>query len=269
MYIIKSGFPAIGELVFCEVKSLTTGGVFLELLEYKKEAFLPIPEISAGRIRNLRDFVEEGKRLVCVVLTVDEKKNEVVVSLRRVSESDKRRKLELIRQEMNSEELIKYVSKQINKDPEKLYVEIYNKIKDKYVTMYDFFTSVVDGEDNVEHYVSDKKIAEVLKSVITERIKPKFVEKKVTFNIKVYQSKGVELIRNAFEEIYSLDPKKNKYSKLNATYLGRGMYDVSVIATEFKDANKVVDEIVKIMSKYFENKKGIEYSYQVHKGDKL
>ncbi|MEM2115570.1 MAG: S1 RNA-binding domain-containing protein [Candidatus Woesearchaeota archaeon] len=269
MYLVKKGFPEVGELVYCEVKSITSGGAFLELLEYKKDAFLPTPEISAGRIRNLRDFVEEGKRIVCVVLSTDPKNNSIIVSLRRVSQNEMRRKLEFIRQENSAEELVKYVANQLKKDPEKLYLSIYENIKNKYSSVYDFFISIVNGEDELANYVEDKTVATLLKNVIVERIKPKFVEKKARISLKVYTSQGVELIKQAFKEVLSINPKKFKFSKLSASYLGGGNYELEVIAGDFKDANKVIDEAINILNRYFENKKGIEYSVQVLKGDKL
>jgi translation initiation factor 2 subunit 1 len=42
--------------------------------EYGKQGLIHISEVSPGRIRNIRDFVKEGKMVVCKVIKIDEGK---------------------------------------------------------------------------------------------------------------------------------------------------------------------------------------------------
>ena len=68
MFYKKQGIPEENEIVICTVKKILPHGVFVSIDEYKdKEGLIHISEISPGRVRNIRDFVEEGKKIVCKI----------------------------------------------------------------------------------------------------------------------------------------------------------------------------------------------------------
>ncbi len=90
MLLKKQGYPEEGELVFCEVTKVQYNSVFVNIEDYNKSGLIHISEISPGRIRNIRDYVKEGKMIVCKVLKTDEKKGHIDLSLRRVTEIQRR-----------------------------------------------------------------------------------------------------------------------------------------------------------------------------------
>ena len=85
MLLKKEGFPEEDELVMCTVTQVQFHSVFVTLDEYDKGGMIHISEVSPGRIRNIRDFVREGKKIVCKVLRVNEEKGHIDLSLRRVT----------------------------------------------------------------------------------------------------------------------------------------------------------------------------------------
>ena len=62
MLLKKQGFPEESELVLCTVTSVQYHSVFVDIDEYGKSGLIHISEVSPGRIRNIRDFVKEGKK---------------------------------------------------------------------------------------------------------------------------------------------------------------------------------------------------------------
>jgi len=64
MLLKKEGFPERDEFVLCTVTNIQFHSVFVDLDEYVKPGMIHISEISPGRIRNIRDFVKEGKKVV-------------------------------------------------------------------------------------------------------------------------------------------------------------------------------------------------------------
>src|SRR3990167_9954155 len=87
MFYKKNGLPEESEIVVCTIKKILPNSVFVDLDEYEnKEGLIHISEISPGRIRNIRDFVKEGKKIVCKVLKVDVQKGHLDLSLRRVNQ---------------------------------------------------------------------------------------------------------------------------------------------------------------------------------------
>ena len=57
----KTGFPDEGDLVKCTITSVQSHSVFVRIEEYGTNGMIHISEVAPGRIRNMRDFVVEGK----------------------------------------------------------------------------------------------------------------------------------------------------------------------------------------------------------------
>ena len=110
MLFKKQGFPEEGELVLCTVTSVQFHSVFVDIDEYGKSGLIHISEVSPGRIRNIRDFVKECKKIVCKVLRINEEKGYIDLSLRRDNESEKIRKIDYNKKEQNSEKILKISS---------------------------------------------------------------------------------------------------------------------------------------------------------------
>ncbi len=91
---MKKRDPDIGDLVVCTVKDVRDFGVVCSLDEYVgKEGFIHITEVSSGWIKYIRDYVREGKRIVCKVLDANPSRGRFDLSLRRVNDHQKREKL--------------------------------------------------------------------------------------------------------------------------------------------------------------------------------
>ena len=116
MLLKKQGLPEDDELVLCTVTKIHFHSVFVNLDEYNMSAMIHISEIAPGRIRNIRDFVVEGKVIVCKVLRVDRERGHVDLSLRRVNDSQKRLKLEVIKKQQKVEKIVEQVAKQLKLD---------------------------------------------------------------------------------------------------------------------------------------------------------
>ena len=139
MLFKKQGFPEEGDSVLCTVTSVQYHSVFVNIDEYGKSGMIHISEVSPGRIRNIRDFVKEGKKIVCKVLRVNEEKGYIDLSLRRVNESEKRRKIDDIKKEQNSEKIVELAAQKIGIKTEQLYKEILDKISMDYASLHEFF----------------------------------------------------------------------------------------------------------------------------------
>src|SRR3989338_7677267 len=144
MFYKKEGLPNDSELVLCTVKKILPNSVFASLDEYKdREGFIHISEVSPGRIRNLREFVVVGKKIVCKVLRVNSYNGQIDLSLRRVSINLKKNKLNSIRQEERAERILEIIGKRLNKNLETMYKEIGEKIISTYGSLMNCFQAIV------------------------------------------------------------------------------------------------------------------------------
>jgi translation initiation factor 2 subunit 1 len=82
----QQSIPKVGELVIVNVAKISKFGAYCRLLEYNDlEVFLPLREVSSGWIKNIREYIHEGQKLVCTVMFYDKEKGTIDISLKRVS----------------------------------------------------------------------------------------------------------------------------------------------------------------------------------------
>jgi len=194
----KSGIPEEGEIVLCNVSKLHYNSVFANLSEYPgKQGMIHISEISPGRIRNIRDFVEEGKVIVCKVLSIDRERGHIDLSLRRVNESQKRIKNNQIKQEQLAEKIIDFAAQELKTDLNLLYSQISPLILKDYDYVYPCFEAVSEGKLNLVEIGLPKEIATVLGNIIEQRIKPPIVEIKANLKLISYEKTGIEDIKRS------------------------------------------------------------------------
>src|SRR3989338_3238904 len=170
MLLLKEGFPEADELVLCTVTKIFHNGVFVDLDEYGKGGMIHISEVSPGRIRNIRDFVKEGKKVVCKVLRINKEKGYIDLSLRRVNESEKRRKIDGIKREQNAEKIVEIAAGKIGIKTEEMYKQISEKIAKEYASLHAFFEEVLKDEKLLESLGADKKHLKVIDETIKQRI---------------------------------------------------------------------------------------------------
>jgi len=250
--IINKGFPEEGEFVFCTVTKIFGHAVFVKLEEYDKQGMINISEVSPGRIRNLRDFVVENKKIVCVVLRVNTEKGHIDLSLRRVNENQKRKKLDEIKQEQKAEKIVENIAKDLKKDPKQLYEEVVEKIRKEYHNLSSCFTDVVDDKANLVELGLPKDVAEKLSEIVKQKMKPPKVVLSGKLSLKTYAPDGVEKIKDAL-----LKARESAKNSLSIKYAGNGTYNLSVESLNYKDCEKILEKAVDIVTKDMEKIKAI------------
>ncbi|MBW2990359.1 translation initiation factor IF-2 subunit alpha [Candidatus Woesearchaeota archaeon] len=257
MFLRRQGFPEEGELVFCTVSKIQYHAVTVNLDEYEKQGLIHISEVSPGRIRNIRDYVTEGKKVVCKVIRITEERGHIDLSLRRVNDSQRRSKTEAIKQEQKAEKILSILAERLKKKPAELYQEIAPLIMENYLWLYQAFEDVVENNASLEELGINKEVAKKLEELIREKIKPKQVQIIIKVSINSYDENGLEIVKQAFE----IAKKVEKEVKIN--YLGGGTYRMVITAKDYKKAEAVLKEIQDKMTGFIEDKKGeIEFERQ-------
>jgi|APSaa5957512622_1039677.scaffolds.fasta_scaffold45181_3 translation initiation factor 2 subunit 1 len=247
----KKEFPEEGELLLCTVTKIFGHSVFVNIEDFSKSGMIHISEISPGRIRNLRDYVVEGKKIVCTVLKIDKIKGHIDLSLRRVTEGQRRKKLESIKQEQKSKKIIESVAKEIHKEEKQFLEEITEKILKSYKTITLCFNDVVSDSVNLIDIDIEKEAAEKLTVVVKERMKPAkiFIGGKVY--LTMYTGDGVESIKEALKKGKDIGKDKTFLK-----YAGGGTYNISVTEDDYKKAEKLLKDSTDIMIQDIESKGG-------------
>ncbi len=241
----KEGFPEESEIVICSVLKVHHNTVFCLLDEYDKKGIIHISEISPGRIRNIRDYVVEGKKVICKVLRIDKAKGHIDLSLRRVNEGQRRQKSSQLKQEQKAEKMLELACKEAGADLRKTYKDIMGRISDRYETLYSCFEDVIAGNFSVSELKLDKKMAESLENLIRTRIKPPEVVIRSSMRIESYDPEGIEIIKQAL--------KKGEQENTEIRYSGGGRYSMSVKAEDYKSAESIMKKAADSVREYVES----------------
>jgi len=243
----KKGFPEDEELVLCTVTNVQHNSVFARLDEYGKDGMIHISEIAPGRIRNIRDYVVEGKKIVCKVLRTNQERGYIDLSLRRVNELQKRSKIEFIKQEQKAEKILELAAKKLSLDLKSWYDDVTAKISKDYDMLHIFFEDVAAGTTTLAAYGIDKKIEKELLEAIVQRIKPAQVELKGEFSLHSLAPDGVEIIKSALAKAAEIED-------VNMRYLGSGKYSLKITSSDFKKAEKILEKasvsVLTVMEKH-------------------
>ncbi|OIO63554.1 hypothetical protein AUJ69_00870 [Candidatus Woesearchaeota archaeon CG1_02_47_18] len=231
----KEGMPEEGEIVLCTVTNVQSHSVFVRLDEYNRAGMIHISEVSSGRIRNMRDFVREGKVVICKVLNINQERGHIDLSLRRVTESQRRLKSDEIKQEQKSEKIIGFIASKLKMGVEELYEELNQKLAD-YGSLFNAFVGIASGNVDIEKLGIKKDIRDALTSEIRLRIKPAEVEVHGRLSLVSYSPNGLNVIKTAV-----LDALKSNEGVV--MYEGGRRYSVTVKAPDYKGANDKIKRL--------------------------
>ncbi|MFH1306214.1 MAG: S1 RNA-binding domain-containing protein [Candidatus Micrarchaeota archaeon] len=233
--------PEVNELVLTKVKKILPYGAFCILEEYGNyEAFLHISEVAPRWIKNIHEFLHEGQRLVCKVHRVVPEKGQVDISLKRVSEADKKRKLNIARQEKRSKKLFEVALKQAKSTTQEG-MDAKQKLEEEFGTLIDAFESISEeGDEAVKELKIEKGLAKALVATAKKSIKKSKATIRQVVQIASYSPKGVEVVKKALGGV-----KAPEECELNLHYLGAPRYQITIVAKDFKQGQKAIDKIKK------------------------
>ncbi len=186
-----------GTVVFVKIDRDGQGGIILS-------------EIAPGRIRNLREYVVPKKRIVCKILRISG--DRIDLSLRRVTQKEKKEVLEQYKQEKSYKSILKTV---LGKKVEKTIEEIEEKER-----LYDFLEEAKENSKELEKIVGKKDSEKILDILKTQKQKTAILKKE--FLLTTTKPNGLKLIKE------TLNPKKD----IEIKYLSAGKY---ILKTEAKD----------------------------------
>ena len=236
MFYKKKGFPEVNNVLMCTVKKISHHSVFVNLDEYGKEGMVHISEISPGRIRNIRDYVVEGKKIVCKVLRINRDRGYIDLSLRRVNLSQKKKKISEYKQEQKAEKLLENVGKKFKLDLSKMYNEVGNTLLEKYDSLTEAFQNIVGSNLKLNQLGIKENIAKEVEALVKEKMKPSTVFIRGIFKISTRESKGVDIIKKVLNNLVS--------KGVNVTYLSAPKYKLDLEDKDYKKAEKKLKEAI-------------------------
>ena len=237
----KPEWPEGGDLVIATIENVTDYGAYAKLDEYDKRGLLHVSEISSSWIRNIRDFVREGQKVVLKVLRVDLEKGHIDLSLRRVTKREKIEKIKVWKQERKAETLLRNIAEKLGLSTEEVYAKAGVFIEEKYGLYEGFEKAVWEGPEALTKIGVPENFAEVFAAVAEERIHMKTMKVKGTLEIRCMKPNGVKLLKNAF--LNAQKAEKTKDADVRFYVIAAPKYGFEVSAENYKRAEDVLQKV--------------------------
>ena len=234
MFHKKKGFPEVNDILICTVKRVLSHSVFVDIEEYGREGMVHISEVSPGRIRNIRDYVAENRKIICKVLKINKEKGYIDLSLRRVNLSQKRKKTDEYKQEIKSEKLLENVGKLLKLSIGQMYDEVGYKIIENYGSLSNGFQEIVNNNLKLESLGIKKTISKKVEDMIKEKIKAPSVSLDGILKLSTREKDGINIIKKILNNLI----KKG----ISVIYLSAPNYKLSVSDADYKKAEAKLKE---------------------------
>jgi translation initiation factor 2 subunit 1 len=235
----KPEWPEAGDLVIATIETVTDYGAYAKLDEYNKRGLLHVSEISSSWIRNLRDFVREGQKLVLKVLRVDLEKGHIDLSLRRVTKRERIEKILSWKKDRKAEALLRSVAEKVGLTNEEVYEKAGAIVEEKF-GLYDGFEKVVkEGPEALTKIGVPENIAKAFAEVAEERIHVKMVKVKGVLEIRCMKPNGVKIIKDAFQ---AAKAEKIKGADVKFYVIAAPKYSIEALAENYKRAEEVLQK---------------------------
>ncbi|MEM4312402.1 MAG: translation initiation factor IF-2 subunit alpha [Nitrososphaerales archaeon] len=233
--------PEEGELVLATVTKVTPYAAYVSLDEYNgMSGFLHISEISTGWVRNIEKVIKERQKLVLKVIRINPIRREVDLSLKQVTEDEKRRKLLEIKRQEKARGIVETVCKKLNLNEEKKMSYI-NLLSEEFGSLFDALENLVKkGRKAFEKLNLPEDFVFSLEEVAKGKVVPE-VRVRGIMKIVCPLPNGIEVIKRALDSAQQI--KANDIS-VKISYMGAPRYQIVVGASNYKIAEKTLNSII-------------------------
>lgn len=233
--IRKDRYPKQGEVVIGKISSINDDVLIMNLLEYGDVSGLILSgELSKKKVKSIAQLTKVGNVEVCQVLKVEEAKGFIDLSLKRVSEEDKKLCKENFSRAKLAYQIVSKACKMSNESIKHIYETWAYDKEEKYGSLFAFFAyaknnpDILDSEPNGEFY----------KKVIEEQFQASSFKVRVEIDVTCAKG-GVQAIKDAFGKAHEYD------NELEITLLKSPTYSIVKIGDDkdqtFDTINRACD----------------------------
>ena len=235
--------PDLDEYVIATVRKIMPYGAFCSLDEYGDiETFLHVSEVSSGWIRNIREHIKEGQRIVAKVVRIDSQKNQIDVSLKRVTEADRKRKLLSFTNEQRATKLLEHCAKKMKVPPAVAVAEAGTALIAEFGDLYSAFEAISDNQP-VKSKIKPEWLA-VVTEVAKQEIKPKIAAQRYALKLESYDGEGVYLVRKVLDAV---EKSASDGMQVSVHYVGAPNYYVDATAKDYKTLDKWLAKVTALV----------------------
>lgn len=230
----KAEFPELSDLVVCTVQNVKNFGAFVSLDEFGgKEGFIHVRDVATGWVKYIRDHVREGQKAVCKVLSVDEEKGHIDLSLKAVNDHQRREKIQEWKNEKKADKLLEIAGTKLGKSAEQAYDEVGSTLVKEYGSLYGAFEEIAVNPEALKELDLDKKWHAAVLEVAKENIELPSVTIDGVLELMCPAPDGIDQVKKALATGSGPDE-----AEVGIHYIGAPKYRISVTAEDYKLAEQ-------------------------------
>ncbi|AEH06513.1 Translation initiation factor 2 subunit alpha [Methanothermococcus okinawensis IH1] len=259
--IMRKDFPDEGEIVIGTVIDVKPFGAFVELLEYpKKEGMVHISEVSSGWVKNIRDFVKKGQRVVAKVMRVNKRKGQIDLSLKRVTDQQRKAKVQEWKRLQRAEKLLEFAGAKLGKSLEESWEEVGHPLEEEFGELYEALEYIIiEGKDVLTELGISEEWANALYEVAKENIELTNVKVDGILTLTTTEPNGIKVIKNALRKALKANPYEDV--KVDIRYIGAPKYRIEILSPDYKSGEEVLKTVANTAIDYIKKYKGGEGSF--------
>lgn len=242
MATVDETYPESGDLVVATVKRIADYGAYVILDEYEgREGLVHISEVSTTWVRNIRNHLREGEKLVLKVLRISRQRGEVDLSLRRVTGREKAEKMLQWKKSKKAETILKSTAEKLSADENTL-ISVRDAILQQYDSVYEALEKSIDhGEEIFTKLGLAPEWAKALAENAKAKIKVRTATLTGTIELTSHKPDGIAGIRTALLKAEKVGPEE---VDVKIYTIGAPKYRLEVVASDYSDAETVLKEAV-------------------------
>ncbi|MBI3841027.1 MAG: translation initiation factor IF-2 subunit alpha [Thaumarchaeota archaeon] len=238
--LTEKPLPEAGEVVVCTVREITSHGIYVNLDQYDgTNGFLHVSEISTGWVRNIDRVAKVSQKLVLKVIRANRARREIDLSLRQVTNEERRAKVIEWKREERAVAIMGGVRKKLGID-EAHEKSLKEKLEEQFGTLYEALeTAAKKGEKGLAPLGLPDKTAKVIAEIASEKIIPPRYEVGALVEVSSRSPNGIEDVKKTL-----LAASGAQSADVRITYAGAPRYRVRITADDYKQAEKVLDSVL-------------------------
>lgn len=258
----RKELPEVGELVVATVREVYDYGAYLNLDEYGgMEAYLPWSEVASRWVKSIHDVVRPDMKIVVRVIRVNKSTGQVDVSLKRVTDSERRRKMMEWKRLQKATKILEIVAQKMGKTLGEAYSLVGSRLVEVYGELMTAFEDVViRGEQALREAGIPEEWVKPLLEEAKRHVEVKHVRVVGTVSLKSYAGDGVERVRSVLSRIKSVVEAKYKDVRVRLYATGAPRYRVELEGYDYKVLEHALEEAIQAGAE--EAKRlGVEFSF--------
>ena len=232
--------PEPGEVVIATVREITSHGIYVNLDQYgAMNGFLHVSEISTGWVRNIERVAKPQQRLVLKVIRADRSRKEIDLSLRQVTNEERRAKVIEWKREERALAIMNGVKKRLGlaDDKEREYI---SKLEEHFGTLYEALEATSKkGAKVLETLQLPQDAAKAIAETAAEKIVPPKYEVGALVELTSRAPDGIDQVKKTL-----MAAADSSSAEIRITYAGAPRYRIRITAEDYKQAEKAMDSVL-------------------------